>query len=112
VKERLAWGPLIEGYLVGRAPLRGVVLIVDARRGVEAEEEQLLGFLRHHQIPAALVATKIDKLGRAAAGKALAKIGAALGPDVPVVPFSARSGEGRDALWRIIRGWLGSPGSR
>ena len=108
-QDRLAWGPLVEGYLVGRAPLRGVVLIVDVRRGVEAEEAQLLDFLRHHGIAAAMVATKVDKLGRGAAGKAMAAIGAALGPDVPVVPFSARTGEGRDALWRIVRGWLGSP---
>src|SRR5262245_32718049 len=40
--ERLAWGPLVETYLVGRDVLRGVVVIVDVRRGVEAEEGQLL----------------------------------------------------------------------
>ena len=108
-QERLAWGPLVEGYLVGRAPLRGVVVIVDVRRGVEAEEAQLLDFLRHHGIAAALIATKVDKLGRGAAGKAVAALAAAMGPEVPVVGFSARTGEGRDALWRIVRGWLGSP---
>ena len=107
--ERLAGGPLVETYLVGRDVLRGVVVIVDVRRGVEAEEAQLLDFLRHHRIPAVLVATKLDKLGRAAAGRAMAALA---GAGVPVVGFSARTGEGRDALWKVVRGWLGSPAAR
>src|SRR5215813_4395535 len=31
--ERRAWGPLVEGYLRSRRTLRGVLLVVDVRRG-------------------------------------------------------------------------------
>src|SRR5689334_4965511 len=33
--ERTAWGTMVEDYLLGRASLAGVVLLVDIRRGVE-----------------------------------------------------------------------------
>lgn len=104
-RERAAWGPLIEDYLSHRATLRGVVVLVDARRGLEADDAQLLEYLAHAELPAAVVVTKVDKLARAAAVRSVAAVGAA----APVVPFSARTGEGRDAVWGVLRGWLDAP---
>src|SRR5256885_1395573 len=37
--ERRAWKPLVETYLGERPTLRGVLLVVDARRGIERSEE-------------------------------------------------------------------------
>ena len=108
-RERVAWGPLVEGYLRRRPTLRGVVLIVDVRRGLEAEEEQVLDFVAAAALPAAVVATKLDKLAPSAARAALERIAAPATGGVPVVGFSARSGDGRDALWRIIGGWIAGP---
>jgi GTP-binding protein len=108
--ERAAWGPLVETYLRGRPTLRGVVVLVDARRGPEAEEAELLEFLRAVRLPAAVVATKLDKLGRNAGRTALGAIRAVVGTSVPVVGFSAHTGEGRLDLWRVIEGWLAGPG--
>jgi GTP-binding protein len=106
--ERMAWGPLVEGYLGQRSVLRGVAVIVDVRRGVEEDEEQLLGYLARLGVPAVLVATKLDKLGRAEQGRALDRLAAAAGA-IPVVGFSARTGAGRDQLWRVFTAWLGPP---
>jgi len=103
--ERLAWGPLVEGYLTTRPTLRGVAVLVDARRGLEAEEGELLEFLRSVGRPAAVVATKLDKLGKTEARAALAGLAAEL-PGVPVVGYSARTVEGRVALWRVLTAWL------
>ena len=107
--ERQSWGPLVEEYLRDRPTLRGVVLLVDLRRGLEDEERELLAFLAHVGLPAALVATKVDKLGRGARGRALAALQAAVDAGVPVLGFSARTGEGRDGLWRVVRAWLAAP---
>ena len=108
-EDRLAWGPLVEGYLAGRSTLRGVVVLVDPRRGIEAEERQLLTYLETRVLPAAVVATKVDKLGGNVARTALRALGAALGPGVSLVGFSARTGDGRDALWRVLTAWLAAP---
>ena len=104
--ERLAWGPLVETYLVGRPTLRGVLVVVDARRGLEREEQELLAYLAALPRPATVVATKLDKLARNAARTAVATIAGS----VPVIGFSARTGEGRDRLWRAVSAWVeGAP---
>ena len=61
---RRSWRALIEAYLAGREPLRGVVLIIDIRHGPNAQDRQLLGWLVHHQLPVLVVASKADKLSR------------------------------------------------
>jgi GTP-binding protein len=114
--ERRAWGPLVETYLRERPTLQGVALVVDARRGVEAEEVQLLAFLAERDLPAVLVATKLDKLGHAEQQKALRALEGAGRGTVPVIGFSARSGLGREPLWKMLASWLGAaarpPGRR
>jgi GTP-binding protein len=105
VKERAAWGPLVEDYLAHRDSLRGVLVLVDVRRGVEDDDRELLAYLRHVELPAAVVVTKTDKLARGAATKALA----AVRTDCPVIGFSARAGTGRDAVWRLVATWLDRP---
>jgi GTP-binding protein len=104
--ERRAWGPLVETYLHERPTLRGVVVLVDARRGIEAEEEDLLAYLAALPQPAVVVATKLDKLAQAEARRTLAAVRTRLADGVPLIGFSARSGEGRAPLWRIIDAWV------
>lgn len=107
--ERAAWGPLVEGYLRRRESLRGVAVLADVRRGLQDEERQLLDFLDHVELPAALVVTKIDKLRRGAATAAVAALAREVGPDVPVVGWSSHTGVGKEALWSVLRGWLDAP---
>lgn len=99
--ERMRWGPLVEGYLEDRRALRGVVVVVDARRGLEDEERRLLEYLRVHRRPAIVAATKIDKLSRSRRQAALDAIGTTTG-GVPVVGVSAESREGRVELWERL----------
>jgi GTP-binding protein len=105
VAERVSWGALIEDYLASRPTLRGVLVLVDVRRGLEADDEELLAYLAHVDLAAAVVVTKVDKLARAAATRALAGVAVS----VPVLPFSARTGTGREAVWRLIHSWLDAP---
>ena len=99
---RDAWRPLVESYLGTRGVLAGVILIIDVRRGLEDEEHQLLKFLAVLAKPALVIATKIDKLNRGAQAKALQAL--AVGA-VPVVPFSAVTGDGVAAVWKTIAEW-------
>jgi GTP-binding protein len=105
---RDAWRPLVESYLGTRGALAGVVLIVDVRRGLEEEEHQLLDFLAAIEVPVLVLATKIDKLKLGDRTKALRALAASA---LPVVPFSAVTGDGVAAVWSTIAGWTRARGA-
>jgi GTP-binding protein len=119
--ERKQWATLIEGYLASRPSLAALCLLIDARRGLEDDDRELLDFVKRgrakgmRQVEPLVVATKADKLPRSSSRSELAKLERASG--VKIVPFSAVTGDGRAELWsRIRRAALGaepqpSPGS-
>ncbi|MEI7895112.1 MAG: ribosome biogenesis GTP-binding protein YihA/YsxC [Myxococcales bacterium] len=94
--ERVEWGPMIEGYLAQRTMLRGLVLLVDLRRGIEEEERALVEFVHHARgaFPITVAATKMDKVPSSARLAALRAIRNDL-PGVQVLGVSAVTGEGR-----------------
>ncbi len=105
VKEE--WKELVERYLTRRANLRAVVVIVDLRRGVTADDAQLINFLAAQAIPAIIVATKADKLGhndRTRRARELTQELAPLGAQVCVC--SSHRGDGVDGVWKEIERYL------
>ena len=98
--ERKSWGPLIEGFLSERPGLRGAVVIVDIRRGVQDDDRQLLEFIESVGVTPILVATKIDKLPANKRKPAVAKLQREVSQRV--IPYSSVIGDGRDALWNRI----------
>ncbi len=98
--ERRAWGPLVERFLTSRDNLRAVVVIVDIRRGVQEQDQQLLDFLEQLRLAPILVATKIDKLASSKRKPALARL--AQRAERPVLGFSAVTSDGRDALFAAL----------
>ena len=101
---RKRWGPMIETYLKQRENLRLVVLILDVRRDPSDEDLRLIEWLLFYGLPFLVVLTKIDKITRSEWERRQRRIGEALGPTsaIPLVSFSARTGAGRDCLWREI----------
>jgi GTP-binding protein len=97
-----SWQGLIESYLTDRPALRAVVLLVDVRRGVEGEEEDLVAWLAERNIPVIGVVTKIDKIAKNKREPVLALVKRALGLKRPPVAFSALEGDGIDDLWKAI----------
>lgn len=100
-QERQQWQRLIESYLIDSPNLRGVVIIVDIRRGPEEEEAALCDFLTHHQRSFILVATKCDKLKRGQIEQQRKVIAERLG-SIPPLLFSAESGLGKEELWQVL----------
>lgn len=99
---RQSWRPLIESYLSARRVLRAVVLLVDARRGGEDEERDLLEYLAEQEISAQVVLTKSDKLGKAQRRPAAMAVRRELGLARDPLLCSATSAEGLDDLWRVM----------
>ncbi len=97
------WKKTIESYLTTRSELRMVVVLVDARREPTALDGQLLFALDGANIPALVVATKVDKLTKNQRFKNLAAIRREFGlaKNQPV-PFSSVTGEGLDVVWKRL----------
>ncbi len=113
-RERAAWGRLIERYFEQERNLIHVVQLVDAKVGATPLDVQAFDYFVSMGYLPTVVATKADQVGRSKRHAAIAKIRKALLPDreVPVVTFSARSGEGVRELWRAISAFLEQPQGR
>ena len=105
---RQQWKRLIEGYLSRERALKGVVHLVDARHGPMKSDLQMLDYLGRLEVPTLVVLTKIDKLKASERARAVAKATADLSVDEEqILPFSSRTGEGREALLDALGGLLG-----
>lgn len=98
------WEKMITGYLTDNPWLRVIVALFDARRERTAEDQAMLDWLAHYQIPFIAVLTKIDKLTHSERLQAVKKIRAELESRNPlaIIPFSAQTRQGRDDLLQVI----------
>lgn len=64
------WQQLINAYLVGRATLRRVFLLIDSRHGIKKIDEEIMDMLDKAAVTYQIVLTKADKIS----DKALEKI--------------------------------------
>lgn len=97
------WKSGITAYLRHREDLRLCVLLVDAQREPQPMDAQLLDFLEEENVPALVVATKIDKVKDRDRQKNLHRLYESLAlPEGQPIPFSGTTGEGRDEVWQKI----------
>ncbi|HLU65292.1 MAG TPA: ribosome biogenesis GTP-binding protein YihA/YsxC [Kofleriaceae bacterium] len=99
---RQAWQPLVESYLTAGRDLRGVFVLVDARRGADREERELIDYLTGLNVPAQVVLTKADKLPKSKRKPAAAAARRELGLPRDPILASAPEREGLADLWRVI----------
>jgi GTP-binding protein len=96
------WGEMATSYLAKRDQLVLSIHIVDSRHEPTKQDLQLHEWLEESSKPQLVVATKSDKLSNNELRKNLGHIARVLNDD-SVVAYSAKSGRGREELWRAIR---------
>jgi GTP-binding protein len=96
------WPSFIEPYLQTREALALSVVLVDLNIPPQASDQQMVGWLREFHRPYLLVGTKADKLSGNKLKATLESFCEAFETEA-IVPFSARTGDGRVELWREIR---------
>ena len=93
-----AWTALTRDYLAGRATLRRLCLLVDARHGLKAGDRALMELLDRAAVVYQVVLTKIDKLSAPGLGRAVAEAEAGIARRAAahpaVIATSARAGDG------------------
>jgi GTP-binding protein len=97
------WKTLVDAYLVNRDTLVTVVLILDLRRELSDLDRMLLDWLDAHSIPCIPVCTKADKLSQGERAKRRDALRRSLGREAEPVLFSAKTGLGKDDLWKRMR---------
>ena len=107
--ERASWGKMIETYLMERKQLKCVIQIVDIRHKPTADDQMMMDFLKYYQRPTSVIATKADKISRGKWNKHLKQIrdGLQLEKGTPLIPFSAKTGEGKEEAWQLIQEYIG-----
>jgi len=106
-----AWTRLIHDYLRGRATLARVYLLVDARHGIMAADEEILSTLDQAAVSYQIVLTKSDRVTRADLAERAASVQALLARRPAAYPHvlatSAQTGAGmaelRAAIGRLLQ---------
>jgi GTP-binding protein len=108
-QEKRAFAPLVDSYLgAGREALRGALVLVDARRGAQDEERELVAWLLGAGIDARAVLTKCDKLGRSELEQLRRTLARELAlPLERIAAVSAKAGTGFGTLAEWLLGWSG-----
>lgn len=96
------WPKFIEPYLNERPTLALCIVLVDPNVPPQPTDRQLLDFLSVSGRNLLLVATKSDRMSNNQLQNAL-RILSKEYPAAQMLPYSSKSGAGRDELWKQIR---------
>jgi len=96
------WPKFIEPYLNDRPTLGLCIVLVDANVPPQQSDRQLLDFLAASDREFLLVATKSDRLSNNQLHNTLRTLTEEY-PEARLLPFSAKTGAGREELWKEIR---------
>ena len=98
------WKRLVESYFDRSQNLRGIVQLIDSRHDPTSEDLEMINWLAVREVPTILILTKIDKLRPNQRAKNFKLIGGTLdwAAEDQILPFSVKTGEGRDRLLDLI----------
>jgi GTP-binding protein len=96
------WPSFIDPYLRERPTLALCLVLVDSNISPQESDEQLVEFLAASARPFLIVATKSDRLSGNQLQNAL-RILRERNPAARILPFSAKTGAGKEELWQEIR---------
>ena len=110
MQEKERWGKLIEAWFADTELMTLGVLIVDSRHKPTADDRTMSDFFLSTGKPFAIVANKLDKLKKSEIGGNIQRIRDTLElpENVPVIPFSAEKGDGKQTLLDLILDHVGN----
>ena len=96
------WARFVDPYLHQRSTLALCFALVDANVPPQDSDRQLVEFLKTARRPHVIVATKCDRLSGNELPRALKTLREQYA-GTTILPFSAKTGAGKDDLWGVIR---------
>lgn len=100
------WRKMIENYLSQRPQLSGLVLVIDMAREWQDDEEGIAQYVMKHDIPVAIVLTKMDKFSKQDIMKAVDRMKKQSRIE-EVFPVSSQTRKGCDEVEEFLfRTWV------
>ena len=98
--EKERWGKLMESFFAEPDLMDLGIMIVDARHKPTADDVTMAEWFKSSGCPMVVVANKLDKLKKSEIepNMALIRETLTLPGEVPLIPFSAEKGQGRELL--------------
>ena len=103
-KERDRWGRLMDEYFAWEEGMTLGFQIVDIRHKPTADDVTMANWFLETGVPYVVIANKLDKIKKSQLEKSLETIRETLRlpSNVPIIPFSAEKGTGRDDVLSLI----------
>ena len=103
-REKEAWGRMVGRYMRTSSALKRVFILADIRHDPTAGDRAMLEMVLGYGVPAAVIATKADKISRNAVQKQLKaiRLGLGLEKDVPLIASSSSARTGLEDIWQLI----------
>ncbi|MED5051051.1 YihA family ribosome biogenesis GTP-binding protein [Anoxybacillus sp. UARK-01] len=103
-QERQAWGKMMETYFTTREQLKAVILVIDLRHPPTKDDVMMYEFLKYHQLPTIVVATKADKVpkGKWPKHQKVVRETLKMAKEDEVILFSAETGQGKEEAWSAL----------
>lgn len=108
LRVRRRWEAMMGDYFRRRESLRGVFIVVDARRGMGELDLRMLEVCAAADAPVHLLMNKCDRLKRGALARTLRETGQLLGGAGAVQAFSALRAIGLEEARQGLTAWLGA----
>ena len=97
--EKLKWAKLVDGFFADRANVTHVFTLADIRHDPTADDKQMVEYLDFHRFPFTVIATKADKISRAAQTRGVSAIAATFKCGAGnVIPVSSETRQGLEAV--------------
>jgi len=109
--DKARWSALTEGFFTKNPAIDRVKIVlqlIDLEVGPTPDDELMLSYLANTGIPFAVIASKADKPNKTRRKAALDSLAARedLRTALAIIPFSGKTGEGKDELRRLLAGTL------
>ena len=104
------WGRMVERYLRQSRQLKAVFLLIDISHEPSANDRQMYDWIISQGYHPIIIATKLDKLKRSQIPAAVKTVreGLKAGKETIILPFSALTKQGREEIYEVIDGLIGS----
>ena len=102
-QEKASWGEIMEEYFGNSENLLHIFLLVDIRHEPKPDDKTMMEYIRYHNIPVSVIATKADKLTRNHQNQSVKIISEMLGVERDqIFLISSLKRTGQDAVWGKI----------